>query len=94
MVRGELKKLSSLFDKYKERLVAPEASVVNAFLEVVTDMWGVDLKRESVRYNPSSKTLSFVGKGPLHTEIRLREKEILDHLRGRLGEKGAPKKII
>lgn len=94
MVRGELKKLSSLFDKYKERLVAPEASVIDAFVEVVKDLLGFDMDKEKIRYSPGSKTLSLVGSGALRSELKLHEKEILTHLTARLGNKSAPLKIL
>lgn len=90
----ELKKVSSLFDKYKKTLAAPEASVVSAFVEVVDDLLGISCQKTQVRYNPSTKTLSFLGNGVLRGECKTREAEILAHLKGRLGEKGAPKSIL
>lgn len=94
MARGELKKLSTLFDKYKERLVAPEATVIDALVEVVKDLLGFEIDKKKVRYSPGSKTLSFVGSGALRSELKLHEKEILAHLAGRLGKKSAPLKIL
>lgn len=94
MARGELKKLSSLFDKYKERLIAPEASVINSFTEVVKDLLGFDIDKKKVRYSPSNRVLSLVGNGALRSELKLHEKEILTHLAGRLGKKSAPLKIL
>ncbi|OGG41464.1 hypothetical protein A2837_03065 [Candidatus Kaiserbacteria bacterium RIFCSPHIGHO2_01_FULL_46_22] len=94
MARGELKKLSSLFDKYKERLVAPEGSVIDAFVEVVRDLFEFEVNRDKIRYNPTTKTLSIVGMGILRSEVKKREQEVFDHLRGRLGDKSAPKHII
>lgn len=94
MARGELKKLSALFDKYKERFVAPEASVIDAFVEVVKDLLGFDLDKKKIRYTPSSKTLSVVGNGALRSELKMHEREILTHLTGRLGKKNAPLKIL
>lgn len=94
MARGELKKASDLFEKYKARLVAPEGSVVNAFIEVVEDLFGIKLSSSQVKYRPGTKTLSLIGVAPLRQEIKRREREVLDHLKGRLGEKGAPKTIL
>ena len=93
-MRGELKSVSSLFDRYKKTLVAPESSVVTAFLEVVDDLLSVKVVKEKVRYSPSSRTLSLLGLGSLRSEIKMREEEILVHLRGRLGEKSAPKRVL
>lgn len=94
MSRGELKKVSSLFDKYKKTLVAPEASVVVAFLEVVEDLFSVRLNKEKVRYDPISRTLSLRGLGALRSEVKIREGEILNHLKGRLGERGSPMRVL
>ncbi len=94
MSRGELTKVSSLFDKYKKTLIAPEASVINAFLEVMEDLLSVKLSKEKVRYNPTSRTLSLRGLGALRSEVKIREDEILNHLRGRLGEKSSPRRVM
>lgn len=94
-MRGEnIKKVSDLFAKYKQRLVAPEASVITAFVEVVNDLIGLDINPKKVNYNPSTKILVINGGGPLKSEIKLHQKEILTHLKGRLGEKSAPINII
>lgn len=93
MSRGELKKLSSLFDKYKERLIAPESTIVDAFIDVAADL-GLKLGKENVRYQPMTRTLSISSAGMLRSEIKLREQELLLHLTGRLGQRNAPKKII
>lgn len=94
MSRGELKKLSSLFDKYKERLIAPERTVIDSFVEVVSDLMGIALDSKKVKYMPSTKTISFVGSGAIRNELKLQEKEILLHVAGRIGEKNAPKRIV
>lgn len=87
---AELKQVSSLFDKYKKTLVAPEASVVNAFVEVVDDLLGIHCPKSKIKYNPTTKTLSFSGAGILRGECKIHEPEIIAHLRGRLGDRGAP----
>lgn len=90
----ELTKLSSFFERYKKRLIAPEATVINEFLEVVEDLYGIKVPKEKIKYTPSSKTLTFVGSGALRSEIKIHKKEIMTHLKGRLGEKNAPKIIL
>lgn len=95
MARGEgIKKLSSLFDKYKNVLVAPQGTVISAFQEVISDIFNYDIPKENITYATHSKTLSVRVAGPLKSEIMLRKKEILTHLKGRLGEKGAPNEIL
>lgn len=74
--------------------MAPEATVIDAFVEVVKDLLGFDVDKKKVRYSPGSKTLSLVGNGALRSELKLHEKEILNHLTGRLGNKSAPLRIL
>lgn len=90
----KLNHITSLFDKYKKTLKAPQKVVVETFIEVVEDLVGVTVRTESVRYSVATKTLSVQVSGPLKTEIKLREKEILTHIRGRLGAGSAPVTIV
>ena len=95
MPRGEgIKPLGSLFEKYKNQLRAPQGSVVSAFCEVVEDLYGYSIGKDKVMYSVRSRTLSLRISGPLKTEIQLKKKEILTHLKGRLGEKSAPTNIL
>lgn len=94
-MRGkEIKKVGDLFEKYHRRLVAPEGSVIEAFVEVVEDLLSFKIPKSKVRYTPASKILSLQGKAALKSEIKLHEREILNHLKGRLGEKNAPHTIL
>lgn len=90
----QLKPINSLFEKYKKTLRAPQGSVVKEFVETVEDILGITIPAEQVRYSVGSKTLSVSVAGPLKSEIKLREAEILTHLRGRLGPQSAPKTIL
>ncbi len=95
MSRGEgIKHLGSLFDKYKNQLRAPQGSVISAFCEVVEDLYGFSVPKTGVTYSVRNRTLSLRVSGPLKTEIQLKKKEILNHLKGRLGEKSAPTNIL
>ena len=94
-MRGkEIKKIGDLFEKYRRRLVAPEGSVIDAFIEVVEDVLSFKIQKSKVRYTPASRTLSLTGSGIIKSEIKLHENEILNHLKGRLGEKNAPRAIL
>ena len=93
--RGQgIKKLSSLFDKYKNNLIAPERSVIHSFFEVVEDLYGWEIPKQYVSFNTKNKIISIKTSGVLVSEIKLHKKEILHHLKGRLGEKGGPKDLV
>lgn len=92
--RGEIIKLSSLFEKYKKTLKAPQGAVIDCFTEVIEDVIGVSIAKESISYTVHSRTLSVRVSGPLKSEIQLRNREIIAHMKGRLGEQNAPLKIL
>ena len=95
MARGEgVKKLSHLFEKYTTSLIAPERTVINTCIEVVDDLYGWKLERSHFAYSPHTKILSITTSGPLKTELLLHKPEILEHLKGRLGVRSAPKDLI
>lgn len=92
--RGEIVKLGDLFEKYRKNLQAPEKTVIIAFEEVVFDLLEIRIPKGKVKYVPTSKIISLIGGGPLKSEINLHKEDILNHLKGRLGEKSAPKDIL
>jgi len=91
---GEIKKVGDLFEKYRQTLKAPEKTVIRAFCGVVEDLLNITIDEKKISYSPASRTLSFKRGGPLKSEILMYKTEILTHLKGRLGEKSAPKEII
>lgn len=91
---GDIKKISDLFEKYKTILKAPQGVVIDTFIEVVSDLIGIEIPKERVRYTVHNKTLYVRVSGALHTEIKLKEKEIISHMKGRLGPHSAPKVIL
>ena len=90
----KLRPINSLFDRYKNTLQAPQKVVVDAFCEVVEDLFAVTLPTDRVKYSPHSKTVSVGVSGALKSELKMREDEVLAHLKGRLGAKNAPTKIL
>jgi hypothetical protein len=92
--RGEITKLSTLFDKYKKILKAPQGTVIESFIEVVEELVGIKIEKSRVTYKVHSRVLAVNAQGPLKNEIRLRKEEILAHLKGRLGEQSAPVEIL
>ncbi len=94
-MRGEgIKKLSDLFDKYKNTLKAPQASVVKAFCEVVDEVLDITIEPTDIKYNVYNKTINLRVSGIIKTEIKIHQEEILAHLKGRLGVDNAPKTIL
>lgn len=92
--RGQITKLSDLFDKYVKTLKAPQGVVVSCFIEVVEELIGIPIAKKDVTYTVYTKTLAVRVQGPLKSEIILRKKEILAHIKGRLGEGNAPVEIL
>lgn len=88
------KSLSTLFEKYKKTLRAPEATVVNTFIEVVDEVLEITLQPTQLQFSPHNKQLIIKVGGPLKSEIMLHKKELLAHMTGRLGTSSAPKEII
>ncbi len=95
MARGEgIKKLSDLFSKYKNTLIAPQGSVINTFCEVVYETLDISLNKTQIKYNVHNKTIILNTPSVLKSEIKLHQKDILNHLKGRLGVDNAPKDIL
>lgn len=92
--RGEIVKISSLFEVYRKRLKAPEKSVILVCIEVINDVLGVSLKETWCAYSPQTRMLKLSVPGTLKTEIMLHKNEILTHVQGRLGERSAPQDIL
>ncbi len=86
--------VSDLFKKYTQILRAPQGSVVNAFIEVVGEMFGFTLKKEQCTFQVASRTLVVHLPGAVKSEVLLQKKKILNTLTERLGEKSAPKEIL
>lgn len=91
---AHLVRMGTLFDRYKNRLRAPEGSVILMFKEVVHDLYNIDIPKKYLRYSPDTHTLTVLGSGVLRQELQLRQEEILSHLQGRLGDKNIPKIIL
>lgn len=91
--RGELVKVSFLFDKYKNILQPPQAVVVVTVVEVIFDLCGITILQKQIKYSVATKTISLLIPSIIKQEILRRQSEILNHLKGRLGKK-APNKIL
>jgi hypothetical protein len=91
---GDLKQLGSLFAIYKERLQAPQKTVIDETLLVVEAVTGITIPRGQCSYTPRTKTLSLTCKAALKQEIKRQEPQIRAMLIERLGAKSAPTTIL
>jgi len=87
-------KINQLFETYKKRLQAPQKTVIKTLQEIIRDLLGFEIEKDHCSYNVFNKTLTLNISGTKKTEILIRKEEILNHLKGRLGQKSAPKEII
>lgn len=87
-------KIGDLFEVYRKRFRAPQGSVIDATVEVIHDVLGIDIDKKNLSYTPHSRTLIIKASGMLKTEVNLKKTEILTHLKGRLGTASAPKTIL
>ena len=92
--RGEIIKVSDLFEKYKTILKAPQGTVVKEVIEVISDLTGITIDRKYIKYSVTTKTISITAPSVLKQEIKLHQSEITLHLKARLGEQNAPKVLF
>jgi len=92
--RGAVVKVGDLFEVYRKKLRAPEKSVIETAIEVIHDLIPAKLTPSMCSYSPHTRILTINASGPVKSEIKLRKKEILTHLEGRLGSKSNPHEII
>ena len=44
---GGVKKISTLFESYKQRLVAPQKTVIDTFVEVIHDLLSIEIDQKN-----------------------------------------------
>jgi len=91
--RGEIIKVSDLFEKYKARFKPPQRSMINEVVEVITDITGLKIKPEQIKYSVHTKVISLAVPAVIKQEIIFKHDEIIIHLKARLGEYNAPSLI-
>jgi hypothetical protein len=91
---GEMTALDALLHRYRTVLKAPEKTVVTAIVDVIKDLYGFDVAPKVFRYRPETRVITILASGVLKTEIMLHKREILTHLKGRLGVDKSPKDIL
>jgi len=89
-----MKRLGDLFARYKKTLKAPQASIEKEALVVIEEVTTIKLSIDQINYTVSTRTLALNIPSVVKSELRLKQKNILQELETRLGRDSAPKTIL
>ena len=89
-----MKKIGSLFDRYRKILVPPQASVEKITAEIICDLTPLQVTAKQVTYSVGTKTLSLQIPSVLKSELNRYKETILKQLQKELGIKNCPKTIL
>ena len=90
----DIQHISNLFLVYKQRLKAPEQSVINEVVDVVKEVTGISISKSNCRYNTHTRTISLQTSGMIKNQVQFHVPEILTILEQRLGRKNTPHSIV
>ncbi len=93
-VPRSMKKIGDLFDKYRTRIKAPQASVEKECIQVIKEVTGFELTNNQVTYTVSTRSICLHVPSVLKTELRFHNTAILQKLQDRLGKDGCPNIIF
>jgi hypothetical protein len=80
-----MRRLGDLFERYRTKIKAPQASVEKECLVIIKELTQFDLKLSQLEYTVSTRTISLRVPSILRTEILFRKTEILEKLKAHLG---------
>jgi hypothetical protein len=86
----KMKRMGDLFEKYRTRFKAPQASVEKECIVVIKELTQFDLQPSQIEYTVSTRTISLRVPSILRTEILFKKTEILDTLKAHLGADNCP----
>jgi hypothetical protein len=86
--------VKDLFAKYAASLKAPQKTVIQAFIQAVSDVVGHTLTASQCTYSVNTRTITLAVSGIIKTEILFKKQQILTRLTTTLGERSAPKEIL
>lgn len=89
-----MKLIGDLFERYRTRIKAPQASVEKECAAVITKVTGFTVSVEQINYTVSTRTISLQVPSILKSELRFKQQQILQELENRLGKDGCPKIIF
>lgn len=90
----ESKRISDLFDRYKNRLRAPQKTVTTIAQQIIAQSIGITLTDKQISYTPATRILYINAPSILKTEIKTREPHIISELQKALGTRSAPNTIL
>lgn len=90
----EMKKISSLFERYQKILVPPQASVEKRVAEIICEITTLTVRPDQVSYSVGSKTISLQVPSIVKSELQHHKATILIRLESEMGVKNAPKTIL
>lgn len=90
----KMKAIGDLFEKYRNKIKAPQGSVKKRCVLVIKEVTGFDIKIEEMEYTVSTRTLYLKVPSILKSELKFHHKKILTQLKQDLGEEVAPKFIV
>lgn len=93
-VPKKMKQIGDLFERYRTRIKAPQASVEKVCVEVIKDVTGYTVTIKQVTYTVATRTLSIQVPSVLKTELKFHYATILQTLEKRLGTTTSPKVIL
>jgi len=99
MYKGEKKQreithISKLFLKYTHILKPPQKSIIKASIEVVKDIYDIDLNENNCTYQTNTKVLILHIPGIMKSELLLNKSTLLSEIAKKVGAKNAPKNIL
>ncbi len=89
-----MKQVGSLFERYKKRFVAPQASVEKMCAEVIKEVTGFSVSEENIKYTVSTKTIALSVPSILKSELKFHHQRILTTMKDRLGDRTTPQIIF
>jgi hypothetical protein len=90
----KMKQISDLFEKYRTRFKAPQATVEKACAKAISEITGFSIDLEQISYTVSTRTISLQVPSVVKSELKFHYETILKKLESELGKKGAPERII
>ncbi len=93
-VPKKMKQIGDLFERYRIRIKAPQASVEKVCVEVINEVTGYSITVKQVTYTVATRTLSIQVPSILKSELKFHYSIILKTIETRLGVEGSPKVIL